>query len=543
MRHAFAYLACGALVHPLSGIRRGASLRCATCDGAVVLRQSKGVPGRRYVRPHFALKSAGGGGGGGACSGGGGAESEAHLTAKDILIHRLHDLRVNIPECAGCGKTRTLSLQPAEFGARLERRVGGLGRLRFDVVVTEGGRDAGVIEVCHTHPTDRPKVAAVLARGLWYAEYRAADVMHADEATPDGEGMRLASIAPPDWVAGAPCPACVARRERQQREAAAAAAAAQERLALARRASDMSGDEVAAAGPRVVDAWGARLARRIDEYALMRALGHESAARPPAAPRAKYTRGFWKCTSGCGWFPPGDLSVVERGDGGMTCADFDGYESRVPCKYQNGAIRLCGRCAVACEMCGRPFPRARAKLYGLCLGCNVECKKMRTALDKLREEPLGALALGGVDFPEHEAIVVRRYVDGTRARACEQRAPVRPPPRPAGSAASPGGAPTGASGAAGARAAGASGAPARGDDAAPAPERPRAVDALQMLMQSQERRRATPLRKRPATGKRALGARDARGSLLLFNRAGKLICIDGAPPRAPVDDPVASLAP
>lgn len=381
-------------------------------------RRSRGIPGRRYVRPHFALKSAGGGGGG-ACSGGGGKESEEHLTAKDILIHRLHDLRICIPLCNGCDRARTLSLQPVEFGAHLERRVGGLGRLRFDVVVTEGGKDVGVVEVCHTHATDRPKVEAVLARGLWYVEYKAADVMHWDEATTDGEPMQLTSLAPRGWITDVTCPTCTARRERQMREAEAKARAEQERLALMRRAREMDAEKVLLVGPDVVNGWRVKLESRVEEYALMRAIGREGANRVLKGPRVKYMHGFQKCTGGCGWFPPDDLAVIERDDMAMTYTDFDDYESHVPLKYQNDTIRLCCKCAVRCEMCGQPFPRDRATRYGLCLGCNVKCKELTTALGQLAEEPLAALSCRGVNIPEHEAVVVRRYLDEAKARVAE----------------------------------------------------------------------------------------------------------------------------
>ena len=537
MRHVFAYLASGALVHPLSDIHKGASLRCATCDMSVVLRQSKGIPGRRYVRPHFALKSAGSGGS--ACSGGGGQESEEHLTAKDILMHRLHDLRIGIPLCRHCEKVRVVSLQPVEYGARLERRVGGLGRLRFDVVVTEDGKDVGVIEVCHTHPTDRAKVEAVLARGLWYVEYKAADVMHCDEDTPDGRPMPLLSLAPREWITGATCSACVARFERQRREAEAHRERCrkreeEERVAaeLVRRAKEMSDADVLLAVQSILDAWEMRLESRIEEYALLRALGRDHAGAPWTGSRVPYRRGFWKCTSGCGWFPPDDLHVVERDDGTMTYDDFDDYESYVPPEYQNDTIRLCGMCAVTCEMCAGPFPRDRAERYGLCLRCNVRCKKMRTVLKGLREDPSSVFTIGGMGFPDHEVAVVRRYVDLTRVPVAE---PVVVVPSTLATVAGPclNEKPSEAEVSVEACCSGVQNALVQSEP----------VNALQVLMQSEGRRDLVPVPTKSREKKRARDVSDGCGSQLLFSNEGVLVCINGKRLAGPIDDPVARLRP
>lgn len=564
MKHVFAYLASGTLVHPLSVIHKGASLRCATCDKPVVLRRSKGIPGRRYVRPHFAIKSAGGGCGS-ACSGGGGKESEEHLTAKNILIHRLHDLRIEIPLCKGCDKVRTVSLRLVEFDARLERRVGGLGRLRFDVVVTMDGKDVGIIEVCHTHATDRPKVEAVLARGLWYVEYKAADVMHWDETTADGESIQLTSLAPRDWITDVVCPACVARRERQLREAEAKAKAEEERrerqlreaevkaraekerLELLGRAKEMSDAEVLLAGPGVVDGWRVKLEARVEEYALMRSLGRECASQAWQGSRIKYARGFWKCTSGCGWYPPGDLFVIERDDKVMTYADFDDYESYVPSEYQNDTIRLCNMCAVRCEMCGQPFPRDNAVRYGLCLGCNVECKELKKVMGQLTEEPLAAVSVRGLNIPEHEAVVVRRYLDGLRVPVVEPEVVVQPsPPSPRLPC------PVDNSTNSGVTLDAVSESPGKLPDVrvevclskpqnASVPRGP--VDALQTLMRSQGRHFPAAVSAGAKAKKRTRAVSDVCDSKLLFSQDGMLVSIGGTPLKTPIDDPVARLCP
>lgn len=409
MRHVFAYISSGKLVHSLSEIHSGVSLRCATCDNAVVLRKSRGIPGRRYIRPHFALKTAGNSGSGGICSGGGSGESREHFVAKDILLHRLHDLRINIPLCKDCDAARTLSLQPIEFSARLERGVGGLGRLRFDVVVTQNGEDVGVLEVCHTHATDRAKVEAVIARGLWYAEYRAVDIIQFDEQTTNDEPMQLQSLAPRGWITDITCSECVMRHERQKQEAENRRREENERLAKIKHAREMSDVDVANAAQKILALWKTRLVLRMEEYKRARAIGRESIERSPELPKTNYERGYVKCTNGCGWFPKKHVFGIDRDDKAMTNAEFNDYESYIPKKYQNDAINLCGKCAIQCAMCLQPFPRDHAKKYGLCFGCNKKCKLIREIHSDFDNRQLDTLMLRDLFFPEDERIIVERY--------------------------------------------------------------------------------------------------------------------------------------
>lgn len=195
MRHEFASLPCGALVHASSrdAQRDDAALRCAMCGVDVALR-------RGQMRPHFAA-ARGETDASGPCGGGRGT----HLQAKGVVLHRFRDLVVTVPACGGCGRTRRFALGGPGFDARLVTRDSG-AFFGFDIVVACAGVDMGVIEVCRENPVPRGWVDAVVARGLWYAEFRAAELLALDAQHAPGTPVRPTNIAPREWVCGGLCP-------------------------------------------------------------------------------------------------------------------------------------------------------------------------------------------------------------------------------------------------------------------------------------------------------------------------------------------------
>lgn len=199
MRHEFASLPCGALVHASSrSVQPGdAALRCAMCGVDVALR-------RGQMRPHFAA-ARGETDASGPCGGGRGT----HLRAKGVVLHRFRDLVVSVPACSGCGRVRRVALGGPGFDARLVTRESG-AFFGFDIVVACAGVDMGVIEVRKDNPVPRGWVDAVVARGLWYAEFRAAEILALDAQHAPGTPIHPTNFVQREWVSGGLCPAgCV----------------------------------------------------------------------------------------------------------------------------------------------------------------------------------------------------------------------------------------------------------------------------------------------------------------------------------------------
>jgi hypothetical protein len=335
-------------------------LLCACgCGIHLVVRESKNVPLRRYIRTHFMKKGKHGCWNGWKHVG----ESKEHAMAKRAVFDHFDKI---VFGTTGCVNPRCKARQAHTFSkedgycAYMEKRD---GSLRPDVTIEREG-EKWAVEIFHTNKKNESDIASLKRNGFLVVEFEASEVMCKFENMPQNGNIFLTNMIraeeyEPSWST---CSACEELVWWQEEWAPVAdfedfLGAQYERMGLEKEILLFEEKDKIIRKKRMQDA----------DEAIQRMFSE------PKTKRRKWIekQHIAKCGHCEEWVDKRKCKIFDSDDYGGLQFEWQ----------RNGTTMLCEACVTSCYACGEHVPLLQVSNFSRCRDCN---DKKRILNNKLR---------------------------------------------------------------------------------------------------------------------------------------------------------------